>query len=136
MQSHAVKTNADRARLHTPRELILGLFNLAIGSNSEMLDEAFTAAPRASAAIRVIDAQIDQITFGLGRWPIERRLLSGRKALRLKAHQIVANGEGTDCTWVHAHLHRVEGALRQCPTGDLAIEWAAIAATLLEIKRA
>ena len=28
-----------------------------------------------------------------------------------KAHQIVANGEGSDCAWVHAHLHRVEGDL-------------------------
>ena len=28
-----------------------------------------------------------------------------------KAHQIVANGEGSDCAWVHAHLHRVAGDL-------------------------
>ena len=39
----------------------------AIGPDSEMLDEAFTAAPRASAAIRVIDRQIDQIALGLRR---------------------------------------------------------------------
>jgi len=63
-----------------------------------------------------------------------------------KAHQIVANGEGSDCAWVHAHLHRVEGDLdnacywyrqaRRSPaTGDLATEWATIAATLLASKR-
>ena len=59
-----------------------------------------------------------------------------------KAHLIVANGEGSDCAWVHAHLHRVEGDLdnaaywyrqarRQPATGDLATERATIAATLL-----
>jgi hypothetical protein len=58
----------------------LGLFDLAIGPDSEMLDEAFTAASRASAAACIIDRQIDQITFGLGGWPVERRLK--RNALR------------------------------------------------------
>jgi hypothetical protein len=64
-----------------------------------------------------------------------------------KAHQIIANGEGSDCAWVHAHLHRVEGDLdnagywyrqarRPQATGDLATEWATIAATLLASKRA
>jgi len=64
-----------------------------------------------------------------------------------KAHQIVANGEGADCAWVHAHLHRVEGDLdnagywyrqagRSPATADLATEWAAIAATLLDSKHA
>jgi hypothetical protein len=65
-----------------------------------------------------------------------------------KAHQIVANGEGSDCAWVHAHLHRVEGDLdnacywyrqarrRRPATGGLAMEWATIAATLLASKRA
>jgi hypothetical protein len=49
--------------------------------------------------------------------------------------------------WVHAHLHRVEGDLanacywyrqarRRPATGDLATEWATIAATLLASKRA
>jgi hypothetical protein len=28
-----------------------------------------------------------------------------------KAHQIVANREGSDCAWVYAYLHRVEGDL-------------------------
>ena len=60
-----------------------------------------------------------------------------------KAHEIVMNEEGTDCAWVHAYLHRVEGDLdnagywyrqarRKAATGDLAVEWAAIAAALLE----
>jgi hypothetical protein len=64
-----------------------------------------------------------------------------------KAHQIVANGEGSDCAWVHAHLHRVEGDLenagywyrqarRPPATGVLATEWATIAATLLASQRA
>jgi hypothetical protein len=63
------------------------------------------------------------------------------------AHQIVADGEGSDCAWVHAHLHRVEGDLdnagywyrqarRPPATGDLTTEWATIAATLLAAKRA
>ena len=63
-----------------------------------------------------------------------------------KAHQIVANGEGSDHAWVHAYLHRVEGDLdnasywyrqarRPPATGDLATEWATIAATLLASKR-
>jgi hypothetical protein len=25
-----------------------------------------------------------------------------------KVHQIVAKGEGSDCAWVHAYLHRVD----------------------------
>jgi uncharacterized protein GlcG (DUF336 family) len=64
-----------------------------------------------------------------------------------KAHQIVANGEGSDCAWVHAHLHCVEGDLdnacywyrqarRRPATGDPATERATIAATLLLSKRA
>ena len=28
-----------------------------------------------------------------------------------KAHDIVMNGSGKDCAWVHAYLHRVEGDL-------------------------
>jgi hypothetical protein len=62
-----------------------------------------------------------------------------------KAHQIVANDEGSDCAWVHAHLHRVEGDLdnacywyrqarRPPATGDLAMEWATIAGTLLGLQ--
>ena len=59
-----------------------------------------------------------------------------------KAHELVADESGTDCAWVHAHLHRVEGDLdnarywyrraRQEPArAELAAEWAAIAAALL-----
>jgi hypothetical protein len=59
-----------------------------------------------------------------------------------KAHRIVMDDEGADCAWVHAYLHRVEGDLgnagywyrqagRKVATGELAAEWAAIAATLL-----
>jgi hypothetical protein len=63
-----------------------------------------------------------------------------------KAHEIVMNEESTDCAWVHAYLHRVEGdrdnarywyrrAGRAPASGDLASEWAAIAAALLDSKR-
>jgi hypothetical protein len=63
-----------------------------------------------------------------------------------KAHDIVMSGEGADCAWVHAYLHRVEGdrdnarywyrqARRAPATGELASEWAAIAAVLLKAKR-
>jgi hypothetical protein len=64
-----------------------------------------------------------------------------------KAHHIAADGESSDCAWVHAHLHRREGDLdnagywyrRACrppANGDLAAEWATIAATLLASERA
>jgi hypothetical protein len=60
-----------------------------------------------------------------------------------KAHEIVMSGSGADCAWVHAYLHRVEGdfdnagywyrqARRKPASGELASEWTAIAATLLE----
>lgn len=60
-----------------------------------------------------------------------------------KAHEIVMSEKGADCAWVHAYLHRVEGDLdnagywyrqarRKAATGDLAAEWAAIAAALLK----
>jgi hypothetical protein len=63
-----------------------------------------------------------------------------------KAHGIVMNEESADCAWVHAYLHRVEGdrdnarywyrqARRTPATGELASEWAAIAAALLESKQ-
>jgi hypothetical protein len=63
-----------------------------------------------------------------------------------KAHDIVMNGEGADCAWVHAYLHRVEGdrdnarywyrqARREPATGEFAPEWSAIAAALLQSKR-
>ena len=63
-----------------------------------------------------------------------------------KAHDIVMSGEGADCAWVHAYLHRVEGdrdnagywyrqARREPATADLASEWAAIVATLLKSWR-
>jgi len=62
-----------------------------------------------------------------------------------KAHKIVMNDDGTDCAWVHAYLHRVEGDLdnagywyrqarRAKTSGDLKTEWKAIAAALLESK--
>jgi hypothetical protein len=60
-----------------------------------------------------------------------------------EAHEIVMNGKGADCAWVHAYLHRVEGDLdnagywyrqagRKAATGALAAEWASIAAALLK----
>jgi hypothetical protein len=63
-----------------------------------------------------------------------------------KAHDIVMSGEGVDCAWVHAYLHRVEGdsdnarywyrqARREPVTGDLASERAAIVAALLKSER-
>jgi hypothetical protein len=63
-----------------------------------------------------------------------------------KAHDIVMGGEGADCAWVHAYLHRVEGdrdnarywyrqARREPATGELASEWTAIAAALLQSKQ-
>jgi hypothetical protein len=62
-----------------------------------------------------------------------------------KAHGIVMEEGGVDCAWVHAYLHRVEGdrdnarywyrqARREAATGDLALEWTAIAAALLSAK--
>ena len=61
-----------------------------------------------------------------------------------KAHEIVANGEGSDCAWVHAHLHRAEGDLsnarywyqqarRPPASGDLTTEWTAMVAALLRL---
>ncbi len=63
-----------------------------------------------------------------------------------KAHDIVMSGEGADCAWVHAYLHRVEGdrdnarywyrqARRAPATGELESEWTAIAAELLRANR-
>jgi hypothetical protein len=60
-----------------------------------------------------------------------------------KAHKIVMEEDGADCAWVHAHLHRVEGDLdnarywyrraqREPAQGQLAAEWATIAAALLK----
>jgi hypothetical protein len=68
------------------------------------------------------------------------------KDTRDKAHEIVMNEEGADCAWVHAYLHRAEGdrdnarywyrqARREPASGDLAAEWTAIAAALLQSKR-
>ena len=59
-----------------------------------------------------------------------------------KAHKLVMNEEGAECAWVHAYLHRLEGDLdnarywyrqarRPAASGELADEWAAIAAALL-----
>ena len=63
-----------------------------------------------------------------------------------KAHDIVMNADGPDCAWVHAYLHRVEGdrdnarywyrqARREPATGELASEWSAIVAALLQAKQ-
>jgi hypothetical protein len=63
------------------------------------------------------------------------------------AHKLVMDEDDADCAWVHAYLHRVEGDLenarywyrqarRNPAKGDLAAEWAAIAAALLEAKQA
>jgi hypothetical protein len=60
-----------------------------------------------------------------------------------KAHALVMDDDGAECAWVHAYLHRVEGDLdnarywyrrarRQPAKGELAAEWAVIAAALLE----
>ena len=59
-----------------------------------------------------------------------------------QAHRLVMDESGADCAWVHAYLHRQEGDLdnarywyrqarREPAQGDLAAEWAAIAAALL-----
>ena len=59
-----------------------------------------------------------------------------------KAHKLVMDDDSAECAWVHAYLHRVEGDLdnagywygraRRPPvSGDLAEEWAMIAAALL-----
>jgi hypothetical protein len=59
-----------------------------------------------------------------------------------KAHRIVMSEEDTDCAWVHAYLHRLEGDLdnarywyrqakRKPPRGDHASEWDAIVSALL-----
>jgi hypothetical protein len=59
-----------------------------------------------------------------------------------QAHDIAMAGEGADCAWVHAYLHRVEGDLenarywyrqarKQPAAGSFEAEWSAIAAALL-----
>jgi hypothetical protein len=64
-----------------------------------------------------------------------------------KAHTLIMSEEDADCAWVHAYLHRVEGdvgnarywyrqARRKPAEGDLAAEWAAIAAALLDTQSA
>jgi hypothetical protein len=62
-----------------------------------------------------------------------------------RAHRIVMDEGGAECAWVHAYLHRLEGdrdnarywyrqAHREPASGDLAAEWATIAAALLNSK--
>lgn len=64
-----------------------------------------------------------------------------------KAHELAMGEQDADCAWVHAHLHRVEGDLdnarywyrqagRNPAEGDLAAEWASIAAALLQSRSA
>jgi len=59
-----------------------------------------------------------------------------------QAHRIVQDEETSQAAWVHAYLHRVEGALgnagywyrrtgKPAATGSLEAEWEAIASTLL-----
>jgi len=59
-----------------------------------------------------------------------------------KAHDIAQSDGGADAAWVHAYLHRVEGALgnarywyaragRQPAAGSLEEEWDEIVAALL-----
>jgi len=59
-----------------------------------------------------------------------------------RAHGLVMDEGGTDCAWVHAYLHRVEGDLdnarywyaragRPAEQGQLQAEWDAIAGALL-----
>jgi hypothetical protein len=60
-----------------------------------------------------------------------------------KSHKIVMSEGGSECAWVHAYLHRVEGDLdnagywyrqarRAKATGGLKTEWNAIVAALLQ----
>jgi len=62
-----------------------------------------------------------------------------------RAHRIVMDAKGRDAAWVHAYLHRQEGDLENARywyaqakrpegAGDLASEWTAIAAALLDGK--
>jgi hypothetical protein len=62
-----------------------------------------------------------------------------------RAHRIVMDEGGAECAWVHAYLHRLEGdrdnarywyrrAHREPASGDLAAEWATIAAAPLNSK--
>jgi hypothetical protein len=63
-----------------------------------------------------------------------------------KAHDLAMSEDGPESAWVHAYLHRVEGdpdnarywyrqAQRPPARGELATEWAAIAAALLESQQ-
>jgi hypothetical protein len=62
-----------------------------------------------------------------------------------RAHRLVMSESGADCAWVHAYLHREEGDLdnarywyrqarREPAQGELAAEWALIAAALLQAR--
>jgi hypothetical protein len=59
-----------------------------------------------------------------------------------RAHTLIMDESGTDCAWVHAYLHRVEGDLGNAgywygragkapAAGQLPAEWDSIAAALL-----
>lgn len=61
------------------------------------------------------------------------------------AHKLAQADEGADAAWVHAHLHRIEGDLRNAgywyrragkpeATDGLAEEWSQIAQALLAAK--
>lgn len=77
---------------------------------------------------------------GLGA-PLEALWHAGRGDWD-RAHRIAMDAKGRNAAWVHAYLHRQEGALdnarywyrkarRTAATGTLESEWAAIAAALL-----
>ena len=78
-----------------------------------------------------------------GLSPGTRRIVVGRQGRVGQGACFGMSEDGPECAWVHAYLHRVEGDLdnarywyrqarRPPATGELADEWAAIAAALLE----
>jgi hypothetical protein len=85
---------------------------------------------------------VAEATPAAGLSPALAALWWAAKADWHRAHRIVMDESGADCAWVHAYLHRQEGDLdnarywyrqarREPAQGDLAAEWAAIAAALL-----
>jgi len=85
---------------------------------------------------------VAEATPPAGLSPALAALWWAAKADWQRAHRLVMDESGADCAWVHAYLHRQEGDLdnarywyrkarREPAQGDLAAEWAAIAAALL-----
>jgi len=88
-------------------------------------------------------ASVSQAAPPAGFAPTAQALWWAAKGDWDKAYKIVQDEEGADAAWVHAYLHRVEGDLpnarywygaasKPAATGELADEWTAIAAALLE----